>query len=188
MWKDGADRADGKYMCINHNEAVVHVATPFDNEIIKLNNELNKTYIAYGSKGMEKKERQAVQDANAAVYSQANVAERAVSKSSKAYKNDDWDAVDAFKENEQELSKLKDEELPAEMKGMNTAQRKDFIDKKAKEREALQSNIREVNEKREKYIADERKKQSGESKNTLDEAMLGAVREQATKKNYKFEK
>ena len=188
MWKDGADRADGKYMCINHNEAVVHVATPFDNEIIKLNNELNKTYIAYGSKGMEKKERQAVQDANAAVYSQANVAERAVSKSSKAYKNDDWDAVDAFKENEQELSKLKDEELPAEMKGMNTAQRKDFIDKKAKEREALQSNIREVNEKREKYIADERKKTAGSAKNTLDEAMLGAVREQAVKKNYKFEK
>jgi hypothetical protein len=116
------------------------------------------------------------------------VAERAVSKSSKAYKNDDWDAVDAFKDNEQELSKLKEEELPAEMKGMNATQRKEFVDKKAKEREAVQTKIREVNEKREKYIADERKKQSGDSKNTLDEAMLGAVREQATKKNYKFEK
>jgi hypothetical protein len=188
MWKDGADRADGKYMCINHNEAVVHVATPFDNEIIKLNNELNKTYIAYGSKGMEKKERQAVQDANAAVYSQANVAERAVSKSSKAYKNDDWDAVDRFKDNDKALAELKEEELPAEMKGMNATQRKEYVDKKAKERETIQTKIREVNENREKYIADERKKQSGESKNTLDEAMLGAVREQATKKNYKFEK
>ena len=188
MWKDGADRADGKYMCINHNAAVVHIATPYDSEIVKLNEDLNKTYIAYGSKGREKKERQAVQDANAMTYSESNVAERAVSKSSKAYKNDDWDAVDAFKDNEQELSKLKDEDLPAEMKGMDAAQRKDFVDKKAKEREAVQTKIREVNEKREKYIADERKKQSGNSKNTLDEAMLGAVREQATKKNYKFGK
>ncbi len=188
MWKDGADRADGKYMCINHNAAVVHIATPYDSEIVKLNEDLNKTYIAYGSKGREKKERQAVQDANAMTYSESNVAERAVSKSSKAYKNDDWDAVDAFKDNDQELSKLKEEDLPAEMKGMDAAQRKDFVDKKAKEREAVQTKIREVNEKREKHIADECKKQSGNSKNTLDEAMLGAVREQATKKNYKFEK
>jgi len=74
------------------------------------------------------------------------------------------------------------------MKGMNATQRKDFVDKKAKEREAVQTKIREVNENREKYIADERKKTAGSSKNTLDEAMLGAVREQATKKNYKFEK
>jgi hypothetical protein len=188
MWKDGADRADGKYMCINHNAAVVHIATPYDSEIVKLNEDLNKTYIAYGSKGREKKERQAVQDANAGVYSESNVAERAVSKSSAAYKNDDWDAVDRFKDNDKALAELKEEELPAEMKGMNATQRKDFVDKKAKEREAVQTKIREVNEKREKYIADERKKQSGESKNTLDEAMLGAVREQATKKNYKFEK
>jgi hypothetical protein len=188
MWKDAADRADGKYMCINHNATVVHVATPFDDEIIKLNEKLNGTYIAYGAKGKEKKERQAAQDVNAGTYSQANVAERAISKSSKAYKNDDWDAVDAFKDNSKDLEKLKEEELPAEMKGMNADQRKSYIDKKAKEREDIQKQIREVNGNREKFIAEERKKTSGDSKNTLDEAMLSAVREQATKKNYKFEK
>ena len=188
MWKDGADRADGKYMCINHNESVVHIATPFDSDIVKLNDDLNKTYLAYGAKGKEKKERQAVQDANAAVYSESNVAERAVSKSSKAYKNDDWDAVDRFKDNDKALAELKEEELPAEMKGMNAAQRKEYVDKKAKERETIQTKIREVNENREKYIADERKKTAGSAKNTLDEAMLGAVSEQAIKKKYKFEK
>jgi len=188
MWKDGADRADGKYMCINHNESVVHIATPFDSDIVKLNDDLNKTYLAYGAKGKEKKERQAVQDANAAVYSESNVAERAVSKSSKAYKNDDWDAVDRFKDNDKALAELKEEELPAEMKGMNATQRKEYVDKKAKERETIQTKIREVNENREKYIADERKKTAGSAKNTLDEAMLGAVREQAIKKKYKFEK
>ncbi len=188
MWKDGADRADGKYMCINTNATVVHIATPFDTEIVQLNDKLNTTYIAYGSKGAEKKERQSAQDKNAGVYSEANVAERAMSKSSNAYKNDDWDAVDAFKNNEKDLAKLKDEELPAEMKGMNAEQRKAYVDKKAKEREEIQSKIREVNKKREKFIAEERKKTVGSTKNTLDEAMLGAVREQAEKKNYKFEK
>ncbi len=187
MWKDGADRADGKYMCINHNETVVHIATPFDDEIVKLNSRLNSTYIAYGSKGSAKKERQMAQDANAGVYSQSNVAERAISKASAAYKNEDWDAVDAFKDNEKALENLKNEDLPEEMKGMNAKERKDFIDKKAKERTEIQNKIREASEKRDKYITEERKKSSSGKKNTLDEVMLNTVREQAQKKNYKFD-
>jgi len=188
MWKDGADRADGKYMCINHNAAVVHIATPFDAEIVQLNDELNGTYIAYGSRGVEKKERQATQDKNAGAFSEANVAERALSKSSKAYKNDDWDAVDAFKDNKKDLAKLKDDELPAEMKGMNAEEREKFVAQKAKDREEIQKQIQDINQKRESFIAEERKKTSAEPKNTLDKVMLNTVREQAEKKNYKFEK
>lgn len=186
-WKDGADRADGKYMCINTNATVVHIATPFDDEILKLNESLNKTYIAYGKKGAEKKMRQEVQDQNAEMYSKANVAERAMSKSSAAYKNDDWDAVDAFKENEVELSKLKDEDLPAEMKGMNTEARKKFIEQKSAERSKIQIQIKEVNDKREKFIAEERKKNSTDSNNSLDGVMLKTIRDQAKEKKFSFD-
>jgi hypothetical protein len=186
-WKDGADRADGKYMCISTNANVVHIATPFDDEIVKLNDNLNKTYIAYGKKGAEKKMRQEVQDQNAEMYSKANVAERAMSKSSNAYRNDDWDAVDAFKENEEEFSKLKDEDLPAEMKGMNKEDRKKYIEQKSAEREKIQNQIRDVNDKREKFIAEERKKSSSKSDNSLDEVMLKTIRDQAKQKKYSFD-
>jgi len=186
-WKDGADRADGKYMCINTNATVVHVATPFDDEIVKLNENLNKTYIAYGKKGAEKKMRQEIQDKNAGAYSQANVAERAMSKSSNAYRNDDWDAVDAFKGNEEEFSKLKEEDLPAEMKGMNKEERKKYIEQKSAEREKIQKQIKEVNDKREEFIAEERKKSSSKSDNSLDEVMLKTIRDQAKQKKYSFD-
>ena len=61
-WKDGADLADGSYMNINHNLVEEYIKAPQDDEIMKLNQELNKTYLGYGNKGKEKKELQAKQD------------------------------------------------------------------------------------------------------------------------------
>jgi len=40
-WKDGADLTHGNYMAINHNEATIHIASPYDDEILELNEKLN---------------------------------------------------------------------------------------------------------------------------------------------------
>ena len=47
-WQDGATIGGGDYMTINHNKKIVHIVTPYDDEIIILNKKLNKTYIYYG--------------------------------------------------------------------------------------------------------------------------------------------
>ena len=91
MWKDGADLADGKYMNIDHNAAIVHIDAPQDAEIIKLGQELNKTYIAFGNAGREKKEMQAEQDVNSMSLSPGVMVERSVTKSGTQYKNSGWD-------------------------------------------------------------------------------------------------
>jgi hypothetical protein len=39
---------------------------------------------------------------------------------------------------------------------------------------------------RDKYVSEQRKKQAGEQ--TLDQAIIQTIRDQAEKKNYKFEK
>ena len=188
MWKDGADRADGKYMCINQNDKVAHIETPYDAEIGQLNDELNKTYIAIGRKGIESKARQLAQDANAGNYGASNKAERAISKSKKStYSNASWDAVDAMEENEAALDELADEELPEEMQKMDKKERKEYVEKKAKEREEIQQKIQEAAKKRAKFIADKRKEEAGNKDNTLDAVMLKAVRKQAEKKAFKFE-
>ena len=100
LWKDGADLTHGNYMAINHNEATVHVASPYDDKILELNEKLNKTYVAYGSAGRKKMEMQAEQDSNAMSYNKANAVSRTVSKSSRLYKNSSWDLVDAEKESD----------------------------------------------------------------------------------------
>jgi hypothetical protein len=183
-WKEGADIADGKYMNINQDEKIVHIEAPQDKKLIELGAKLNETYIAYGSYGDEYKSRQSEQDENAGNLAPEVLVERTVTKSGSQYKNDTWDLVDAKKEGTVNIEDLKDEELPEEMKDMTIEERKAFIEKKTNERGIIQEQINKLNEDRRKYIAD---KLADGNEYTLDAAMLKIIREQAAKKNYKFE-
>ncbi|MCJ7554594.1 MAG: VWA domain-containing protein [Ignavibacteriaceae bacterium] len=185
MWKDGADLADGKYMNIDHNAAIVHIDAPQDDDIIKLGQALNKTYIAFGDNGKEKKELQAEQDANSMSLSPEVMVQRSVTKSGAQYKNSGWDLVDAKKDGTIKVEDLKDEELPEEMKKMTVQERKAYLDKMDKEREVIQDKINKLNDERSKYIA--QKMLDNPNDNTLDAVMIKTIREQAKQKNYKFE-
>jgi hypothetical protein len=185
-WRDGALVADGKYMLIDQNRAVVHYEAPQDKEIARLGVELNKTYIAFGSAGQANLGRQKAQDANAlSLASQGASVQRALNKSSALYCNGSWDLVDACKEKTVDLSKMKKEELPAEMQKMDVNERKAYVETKTKEREKLQSEINRLNGERAKYVNEQMKKNP--QANTLDQVMVTAIREQATKRNYRFE-
>ena len=187
-WKDGADLADGKFMVINQNETVAYIESPYDSTIMNLNKKLNKTYIYYGSSGKKMKTRQAAQDANAAAMGSGSVVQRSVSKSSKAYKNSSWDLVDAVADEEVAIEKLDKEEMPEEFKGKTKTEVKAIVAKKAADRKKIQSKITELNKKREVYVTKERKKLSGDKKNTLDNAMLQILHEQGKNKGLKFNK
>jgi hypothetical protein len=179
-WKDGADLAHGDYMAINHNHATTYVATPYDDKILKLNQKLNSTYVAYGNKGRKKMELQAEQDDNARGYSDENAVSRTVSKSSHLYKNSSWDLVDAEKEKDFKYSDLKSNELPAELKGKTTKEVKSYIAKKRKERDVTQTEIQNLNEKRRQFI----KAQRNQDDNGLENAMIKAIKTQAKEKKY----
>lgn len=186
MWKDGADISDGKYMNIDHNAAIVHIDAPQDNDIIKLGQELNKTYIAFGNDGEKYKMRQSEQDANTMSLSNEVMVQRSVTKSGAQYKNSGWDLVDAKKEGKVKVEELKDEELPDNMKKMTVQERKSYLDKMEKEREQIQEKITKLNDERSKYVV--QKMLENKNENTLDAVMIKTIREQAKQKNYSFEK
>ena len=183
-WKDGADITHGSYMSIEQNRKTVYIPSPYDQRISALNEELNKTYVYYGSSGASKKEMQATQDSNAETYGQANKVERAISKSSHAYRNSSWDLVDAAKENEEIIAKAKDDELPKEMKGMSVPQRQTYVKQKADERRKIQEELQVLNKKRHEYIAANTPKEVSDT--MLDAAMIKAVKEKAKEKNLSF--
>lgn len=182
-WKNGALMTGGEYMAIDHNRQVVHIDTPYDDIIIKLNGQLNNTYISYGSIGREKKAAQAMQDSNAAELEEAVAVKRAVSKSSRLYKNSKWDLVDAIEDDEAVVSELKQDDLPSELKGKSEKEIKEYVIAKKSERVKIQKQIQELNKKREAYIAKNQKEEAGE----LENAMLSAIKAQASKKNYKWD-
>jgi hypothetical protein len=186
MWKEGADLTDGKYINIDHNAEMVYIQAPQDDEIIRLGQELNKTYIAFGSKGDEYKTRQSEQDVNSMGVSSEVMVNRSVTKSGAKYNNSTWDLVDKKKEGTLKVEELKDEELPDEMKKMSVKERKDFIDKKEKERETIQTQINKLNDERSKYVA--QKMLENKNENTLDAVMIKTIREQAKQKNFSFSK
>ncbi len=183
-WKNGAELTGGEYMAIDHNRQVVHVATPYDDIIIQLNSKLNKTYVSYGYAGARKIAVQAEQDVNAYEMNEGVALKRAVSKSSKLYNNASWDLVDAAADKEFEVSALKKEDLPKELQTKSVKEIEKYIDDKKVERAKIQSEIQELNKKREAYIAKNQKEEKGE----LESALLRAIKTQAAKKNYKWDK
>lgn len=182
-WKEGADLAHGDYMAINHNHATTYVATPYDDQILILNQKLNKTYVAYGQMGIRKIKMQAEQDTNAQSYSNENAVGRTISKSSHLYKNDTWDLVDAEAQKDFKYDKLKESDLPKELKGKSKDEIKAYVTKKRNERKSIQDEIQQLNQKRKSYILSQQK----ESNNGLESAMIKAIKTQAQKKNYKWQ-
>lgn len=187
-WKDGADLADGSYMNIDQNRQVVHVRAPQDKRIAELGAELNKTYVRYGAAGRDGAERQVAQDAYAVKEESSGASvERAVSKASAYYRNPSWDLVDAIRDKKVDLEKLKEEELPEEMRDMTPEERKAHVAANAKRRKAIQEEISKLNEERKRYVASEMKKRSESgAEETLDQAMIKALREQAERKKFQL--
>lgn len=183
-WKNGATLTGGEYMAIDHNKEVVHINTPYDDIIIKLNSKLNSTYISYGSMGSSKMAMQYSQDTNAMELEQEVAVKRAVSKSSRLYNNKNWDLVDAAADDGFDVNELEKDELPKELQNKSTLEIISYIELKKEEREKIKKEIQELNSKRNIYIANNKK---DSSKGELESVMLRAIKKQAKEKNYSWE-
>ena len=182
-WQEGALLGGGEYMAIDHNRQVVHIKTPYDEIIIRLNARLNNTYVSYGAMGVSSMEKQVEQDSEAMVLQEVVAVKRAVSKSSQFYNNAEWDLVDASSRKDFDLAKIKKETLPESLQGKSEGQIKVFLAEKKAERQKVQKEIQEANAKREAYLAKQQKNETGE----LEQAMLHAIKKQASRKNFYWE-
>lgn len=182
-WKRGADLTGGTFMSIEQDRRTVFVPSPYDDRIDALNSQLNETYVYYGKSGAYKKEQQAAQDSNAERYGKSNKVERAVSKSTHAYTNSNWDLVDAAKADEKVIAETESEYLPAEMKSMSVDQRKTYVKQKAAEREKIQKEIQVLSEKRRIFIAE---KNTGTQETMLDASMIKAIKDKAKTKELRW--
>ncbi len=184
LWKDGADLTGGDYMNIDTDKKVVHIATPYDEIIIRLNRDLNSTYIHYGSGGKALYKNQSIQDTNAGTYGSANERTRASFKAKDSYSNATWDVVDAMEEDEAILETVETETLPTALQGMSKPELKKHITGQKEKRESIKKEILENEKKANAYIRKKRA-ETGEEE-TLDKVMLQTVRKQAMEKKFKF--
>ncbi|MGB5371818.1 MAG: vWA domain-containing protein [Flavobacteriaceae bacterium] len=183
-WKDGAMLTGGEYMAIDHNRQLVHISTPYDDIIIKLNGKLNKTYISYGALGAAKQNQQSAQDENAMEMEPSVAVKRAVSKSSSLYANESWDLIDASEKPGFNVAKIDKDQLPEGLKDKSRPEIEAFINEKKSERGKIQAEIQSLNAKREAYLLENQKEAT---KGELESAMLEAIKKQAAKKDFSWD-
>jgi hypothetical protein len=183
-WKDGADLADGIFSNIDQNRQIAFISAPQDDEINKLGQELNKTYVAYGVHGMKSKELQAAQDLKAGSISPSVMAQRSAAKASVQYSNEKWDLIDASLKDSLIVEKLEKKELPEEMQNMSKEEQKNYIQSQSQKRRTIQERINQLNSERRTYVAEQEGK--NDKDNTLDQAMMNSIRKQAQNKRYVF--
>ncbi len=184
-WRQVALKADGQFTAIAPDGGAVVISTPYDDELAKLGNQLNSTYIAYGRRGRAAKVKQAEQDKKAADMSSSAGASRAAAKSTALYRNSKWDLVDAEAEGIS-MEDMDQDELPEEMQKMSAPERKKFVAGKAKDRKKIQKKIKALNKKRNEYIAKETRKLNKGKGNSFDGALKKALRSQAKRKAINF--
>lgn len=184
-WRDIAKRSEGKYARVEQSGGMVAIDTPMDEELSKLNLELEETVVTYGgeeimAKAADKKEA-------VAAMAPAVAAERAAYKSSAAGASvgmSSYDLIDAIKNGDVKLEDVKEDELPEEMKKMSVKERKAYLVKKEKGREALKTKIQKLNKERAAYIAEELKKNP--KKDSFDQVVQETIKEQAAKKGIDY--
>lgn len=187
-WRDGALLADGKAISINQNAQVAHVEAPQDSEIARLGAELNRTYIPFGAVAAESQARQVMQDANATKASPGSSVQRAVAKANSYYRNSTWDLADALKDGSVQLADVKAEDLPDTMRSMSLAERHQYVMRQSADRQRLQDQINQLNARRNTFVAEKQKQRAAQSgQKTLDQALVEAIRSQASHKRFIFE-
>ncbi len=185
-WKEGAELAEGSYLFIDQNEPVVTIPTPYDEKLSKLSIQINNTFLFYGDQRAAKEaaDRQAAQDDNAESAAPAAAAERALFKSSAQYQRASRDLIDALASGSVKLEDLKSDEIPAELRKLSRDDQQKLIKTKGEERKHIQKEIQTLTRQRQEFLTKATEQPGDGSANTLDAAVLQAVRQQADRKHF----
>lgn len=188
-WRSFAELAGGKYANIDpdHYRTQTVIKTPYDDEIQKLGVQINSTYCWYGREGAAAALNQRAQDDNAKKTAGDVATERGVTKAGQFYCNAAADLIDRMETDKDfDLTKINDADLPEELRKLKPDERLGHLKKKKEERDAIRKQVAELNVKRLKFLADEKRKQprsAGEK--AFDDALVAMLREQAAAKGMK---
>jgi von Willebrand factor type A domain len=190
QWQHAAQLAEGESFNIDQDRAVVDVKCPQDEIIIKLNAELNGTYLWYGEADARRRyaENQVAQDTYALAASEGVAAARIAVKAGSGYSNRKRDLVDSLNEDKEILKRVKREELPEQLRELSLDERETLVRQTATRRVDIQKQIADLAAQREAYLAKHREQAGDASDKTLGGAVAATVRKQLEKSGFETAK
>ena len=184
-WSLGAECGNGNYTNINHDAIIEDIPTPYDSTLFVLNEQLNATYISYGSGGAAAALMQADVDKKNYTMNKSAAAKRVEVKGKKElYKNEGWDLVDAVESRNLSVSTIDREGLPDSLKKKTTKELEQVVAQKSKERSGIQDKIADAAKKRNQFLAEERIRRSAQgAEATLESEIEKIIRSQVKRYN-----
>ncbi|TDJ34299.1 MAG: VWA domain-containing protein [Gammaproteobacteria bacterium] len=190
-WTQIASLGAGSFFQVEQAGGAVAFTTPFDDEIAKLSAMLDDTRLYYGSE--EEKARMlkkvAATDKMELHASVATRARRGVFNAAAGGRTNllgENELVDAVASGTIALDELAPEDLPEALKPMAPAEQQAFVAQLANERADLKRQIQKLSGDRDDYIA-VKVDEAGGMKDSLDQLLYEAVKEQAAKAGFKYE-
>jgi hypothetical protein len=190
-WQQIARLGNGNYFQVENSGNAVAIATPFDEKIAKLSASMDDTRLYYGT-GEEKEKQRRKMEATDKLHAASSVESRArratfnASKSGAANFLGEGELVDEVSSGRVDLSSIDRDQLPAAMQVMAPEEQAKVISETAERRNELQRQISELTKERADYL-DKKVEEAGGARDSLDDKIYRAVREQAGRLGLSYE-
>ena len=174
IWKEIAKLTNGGFSQIGQTGNMRMVETPYDSEIQRINIEIIKTALPYGSRASQSSYRVLAMDnakASAAVAASRNAVKQSMALGAVAAP---VAGMDLTSEPEM-LGQLKDEDLPDELKGLTEEERRKRLDEAVAKRRELNAQLQALDRKRSDYLRDEAKEKKDGAPASFDEEVLKSI-------------
>lgn len=180
VWKDIARLGQGRYIQIPQDGGQIqHVETPYDDEILRYQAQLDNTVLPYGSRQI--REAVAGKMATKSMGSKESQVENSRYYSKKSGKKEvvtgGGDLISDVAEGQVKISAIKSEDLPAVLQNKTAEEQKQIVDEYAGTRKQLEGKITSLVKSRDAYI--EKQRASAPAKvDSFDTAVKASLREQ----------
>ena len=183
VWREIAQLGQGRYIPIPQDGGhLVVIETPYDTEIIELQNHINGTVIPYGPRqqrgDVEKKTRQVAAAPVSAAADMAGYLSRNAAKNSGEAITGAGDLVADVKAGRQKLDAVKDDDLPDNVRKLNDAERQEYHDKQMTGRSTLNERMAALVKQRDAYVLEQAKKSPAKPADSFDRAVAETLRTQ----------
>lgn len=178
FWKDIAQRGGGSYIPIPQDGGQIsNIQTPFDQEIIDLQQRLDETIVPFGSPRTQAALEQKIKDKasgsmskrvdNSAFYSKRSGRKEVVT--------GDGDIISAVRNNDVKLESVKRENLPEPMQSMSNEEQRSYVDGIIKDRVEIEEEMLELVRKRDEVLRDAEIQAGSAESPSFDRAVRNAL-------------
>jgi hypothetical protein len=176
----------GRYIPIPQDGGrLVVIETPFDTEIIELQGRINGTVIPYGPRHQRSSVEQKTRQVLAAPAPAASDMASFMSKRAKSAGGVGAEAITGRGDlvadvaaGRQQLSAVKEDELPDLFRKMSAAERQVYMERQMASRKALNERLAELVKKRDRYVHEQRSKLPTRLADSFDRAVEETLRTQ----------